>query len=187
MRSVGFGLVIGVLLGTATGTALAQNAEWRPMEFSDLTRPGPMSWIASEIWPDVAARENDYLQKVLKRSLPTGGNSMRALTASVNSAGASYLVSIVLSLDCEAGSNHNAASAESSICPIRISQNVQGRWVTLLTDRACFVDPQDEAAPVANRFDSAQVQFDEKRRVLNVRANIGGIWPATCTRSFPLP
>lgn len=187
MRPVGFGLVIAVLLGTATGTALAQNAEWRPMDFSDLTRPGPMSWIAGEIWPDVAARENDYLQKVLKRSLPAGGNSLRVLTANVNSAGASYIVSIVLSLDCEAGSNHNVASVEPSICPMRISQNMQGRWVTLLTDRACFVDPQDEAAPAANRFDSAQVQFDEKRRVLNVRANIGGIWLATCTRSFPFP
>lgn len=183
MRPVGFGLVIAVLLGTA----LAQNAEWRPMDFSDLTRPGPMSWIAGEIWPDVAARENDYLQKVLKRSLPAGGNSMRVLTASVNSAGASYLVSIVLSLDCEAGSNHNAASAEPSICPIRISQNVQGRWVTMLTDRACFVDPQEATAAAANRFDGAQVQFDEKRRVFNVRANIGGIWLATCTRSFPIP
>ena len=187
MRPVGFGLVIGVLLGATSGTALAQNSDWKAMEFSDLTRPGSMSWIAGEIWPDVAARENDYLQKVLKRSLPAGGNSMRVLTASVNSAGASYLVSIVLSLDCEAGSNHNASSAEPSICPMRISQNVQGRWVTLLTDRACFVDPQDEAASAANRFDSAQVQFDEKRRVLNVRANIGGIWLATCTRSFPIP
>jgi len=187
MRPVRYGLLMPVLLIAATGTAFAQIAEWRPMEFSDLTRPGPMSWIAGEIWPDVAARENDYLQKVLKRSLPAGGNSMRVLTASVNSAGASYLVSIVLSLDCEAGSNHNAASAEPSICPIRISQNVQGRWVTLLTDRACFVDPQDATAAAANRFDGAQVQFDEKRRVLNVRANIGGIWLATCTRSFPIP
>ncbi len=105
----------------------------------------------------------------------------------MNSAGASYIVSIVLSLECEAGSNHNVASVEPSICPMRISQNVQGRWVTLLTDRACFVDPQDATAAVANRFDSAQVQFDEKRRVLNIRANIGGIWLATCTRSFPIP
>ncbi|MCZ8272651.1 MAG: hypothetical protein O9314_02720 [Microcystis sp. LE19-4.1E] len=187
MRPVGFGLVIGVLLGATSGTALAQNSDWKAMEFSDLTRPGSMSWIAGEIWPDVAARENDYLQKVLKRSLPAGGNSVRVLTASVNSAGTSYLVSIVLSLDCEAGSNHNAALAEPSICPIRISQNVQGRWETLLTDRACFADPQDATAAAANRFDDAQVQFDEKRRVLNVRANIGGIWLATCTRSFPIP
>lgn len=187
MRTVRIGPLMGVLLCAIGGSAVAQNTEWRPMEFSDLTRPGLMSWIAGEIWPDVAARENDYLQKVLKRSLPAGGTSMRVLTASVNSAGASYLVSIVLSLDCEAGSNHNAASAEPSICPMRISQNVQGRWVTRLTDRACFVDPQDATAAAANQFDGAQVQFDEKRRVLNVRANIGGVWLATCTRSFPIP
>lgn len=187
MKPFSHGALVGVLLAFFSPDLVAHASEWKAMEFADLTQPGPMSWIAGQVWPDVAARENDYLQKVLKRPLPAGGNSLRVLAAQVNGAGAEFVVSVVLSLECEAGSNHNSASAEPSICPMRIARKEQGRWIALLTDRACFVDPQDSAAPAANRFDGAQVRFDEQRRMIHLRANVGGAWLSACTRSFSIP
>jgi hypothetical protein len=187
MRLTRFAVLTGWLLGFAGGGAFAQNSAWKAMEFADLTMPGALSWIAEDVWPDVAARENDYFRKVLKRSLPKGGHSLRVLVTKIQGAGVEYLVSIALSFDCETGANHHGAAAEPSICPLRVARKEQGHWKILVSDRACFVDRQDSSASIANQFDGAEVRYDGQRQAIHLRANVGGTWLATCTRSFDLP
>jgi len=183
-RRVLLSVCLLVLPGAA---ALAKSTEWKTMIHVDLSRPGPMSWLAPEIWPDVSAEENAYLRDVLKRYLPEGGNSLRVEFATFDVDGRSYLVSTVLSLGCETGANNAASSAEPSLCPLRISMKEPSGWKTLVSGKGCFVEPQDGTAPPAHRLDNAQAQFDPVRRVFRLRANIGGNWIAACTRMFPIP
>lgn len=187
MKLVQSALLMGVLLSLSAGRAYAQNAEWKAMVHVDLTRPGPMSWLATEVWPDIAAKENAYVRDVLKRSLPAGGASLRLQHASFEIGEIAYFVSIALSLDCKAGANHKTSSAEPSLCPLRISVKDPGGWKTVVSDRGCYVDPQGSTASAAHQFDGAQMQFDPSRRVIRLRANVGGAWVAACTRSFPIP
>lgn len=187
MKPARTALLMGVLLSLTAGGVGAQNVEWKTMVHVDLTQPGSMSWLATEVWPDIAAKENAYVRDVLKRSLPAGGASLQLQHASFEIGEIAYVVSIALSLDCEVGANHNASGAEHSLCPLRISVKGPGGWKTIVSDRGCYVDPQSSAAPAAHQFDGAQVQVDPSRRVIRLRANVGGVWIATCTRSFPIP
>lgn len=187
MKPARSALLMGVLLCLAAGGVSAQNAEWKAMAHVDLTRPGSMSWLATEVWPDIAAKENAYVRDILKRSLPAGGASLQLQHASFEIGGIAHVVSIALSLDCEAGANHNVSGAEHSLCPLRIAMKGPGGWNTIVSDRGCYVDSQDSTAPAAHQFDGAQVQVDPSRRVIRLRANVGGAWVAACTRSFPIP
>ena len=187
MKPVRCALLMGTLLILTAGGVSAQNAEWKAMAYADLTRPGPMSWLATEIWPDIAAKENAYVRDVLKRSFPAGSASLQLQHASFQIGGIAYVVSIALALDCEAGANHNASGAEHSLCPLRIAMKGSGGWNTIVSNRGCYVDSQGSTAPAVHQFDGAQVQFDPSRREIRLRANVGGAWVAACTRSFSIP
>lgn len=187
MKPARSALLMGVLMGLTAGEAYGQNAEWKAMTHVDLTRPGSLAWLAADVWPDIAAKENAYVRDVLKWSLPAGGASLRLQNASFEIGKIAYVVSIALSLDCEAGANHNASGAEHSLCPLRIAMKGSDGWKTIVSDRGCYVDPQGSTAPAAHQFDGAQVQFDPSRRMIRLRANVGGAWVAACTRSFPIP
>lgn len=187
MKPVRGAIVAVVVLGVMAGKAVAQSTEWKALIPVDLTKPGPMSWIASDIWPDVAAKENAYLRDVLKRQLPAGGASLRLLHALLEGEGSTYSVSVVLTRDCESGANHNASSAEPSVCPMRIARKQADGWKVIAADRGCYVDPQEVSALAAHRHDGAQIQFEPGKKQIRLRANVGGVWNAACTRSLPLP
>lgn len=181
--------VLGLALGLAPAAPVAfgQSAEWKTMEHVDLSRPGPLSWAAKEIWADVVAKENAYLRDTLKRAVPAGGASLRLSYASFEMDGAKYFISVALSLDCEAGGNHNALSSEPSFCPLRISKNAGDGWRTIVSDRGCYVDSSEASGPVSNQMDGAQVRMDLSQRNIMMRANVGGQWVGTCSRTFALP
>ncbi len=91
MRPVGFGLLMGVLLGATSGSALAQNAEWRPMEFRDLRQKSSTDILQTTIWPTEVRSQNDFVEKELKAILPgvTPG-SMRSYRRSNSAISASW-------------------------------------------------------------------------------------------------
>ena len=187
MRPVGFGLLIGVLLGATSGTALAQNAEWRPMEFRDLRQKSSTDFLQTSIWPAEIRVQNDFVEKELKRDLGGRNAWINALVSTFELGDQRLVVSVLTSRQCDNGANHNASGREASVCPLKIALVSGGNVQIAIEDTGCLVEPPEQGAPLANQHDGVQVQFDPARRVVRMRALIGGQWASRCSREFRLP
>lgn len=187
MRPVAFGLVIGVLLGATSGTAFAQNAEWKPMEFRDLRQKSSTDILQTMIWPAEIRSQNDFVEKELKRDLAGRNAWINALVSTFELGDQRLVVSVLTSRQCDNGANHNASGREASVCPLKIAL-VSGANVQIaIEDTGCLVEPPEQGAPLANQHDSVQVQFDPARRVVRMRALVGGQWAPRCSREFRVP
>lgn len=187
MRPVGFGLVIGVLLGATTGTAFAQSAEWRPMEFRDLRQKSSTDILQTTIWPTEIRAQNDFVEIELRRPLAGRNAWINALVSTFAFGDERLVVSVLTSRKCDNGANHNASGREPSVCPLKIALVSGGNVQIAIEDTGCLVEPPEQGAPLTNQHDSVQVQFDPARRVIRMRALVGGQWSPRCSREFRVP
>jgi len=187
MRPVGCGFLIGVLLGATSGSALAQNTEWRPMEFRDLRQKSSTDFLQTSIWPGEIRVQNDFVEKELKRDLGGRNAWINALVSTFELGDQRLVVSVLTSRQCDNGANHNASGREASVCPLKIARVSGGNVQIAIEDTGCLVEPPEQEAPLANHHDSVQVQFDPARRVVRMRALVGGQWAPRCSREFRVP
>ena len=187
MRPVGFGFVIGVLFGATTGTAFAQSTDWRPMEFRDLREKFSTDILQTTIWPTEIRSQNDFIEKELKRDLGGRNAWINALVSTFALGDQRLVVSVLTSRQCDNGANHNASGREASVCPLKIARVSDGNVQIAIEDTGCLVEPPEQGGPLANQHDSVQVQFDPARRVVRMRALVGGQWAPRCSREFPVP
>ena len=160
---------------------------WQVMRFNDLRNRSPLDALQVAVWPDVIREANDYVEKVLKRPLNGRNAWITALSATFRDENRTVLVSTVLSRSCDTGANHAASGIERSICPLRIVLIEKDRAETVLRDAGCYLDPPDAAGPPGNRHDGIHARFDPERRVVSLRALIGGTLAPECSRNYQLP
>jgi hypothetical protein len=178
---------MGVLLGATTGTAFAQSTEWRPMEFRDLREKSSTDILQTTIWSNEIRSQNHFIEKELKRDLGGRNAWINALVSTFALGDQRLVVSVLTSRQCDNGANHNASAREASVCPLKIAL-VSGIDVQIaIEDTGCLVEPPEQGAPLANQHDSVQVQFDPARRVVRMRALVGGQWAPRCSREFRVP
>lgn len=187
MRPVGLGLLMGVLLGATSGAALGQNAEWRPMEFRDLREKSSTDILQTTIWPTEIRSQNDFVEIELRRPLAGRNAWINALVSTFELGDQSLVVSVLTSRQCDNGANHNVSGREASVCPLKIALVSGGNVQIAIEDTGCLVEPPEQGAPLANQHDSVQVQFDPARRVVRMRALVGGQWAPRCSREFRVP
>lgn len=187
MRPVGFGLLMGVLLGATTGTAFAQSTEWRPMELRDLREKSSTDILQTTIWSNEIRSQNDFIEKELKRDLGGRNAWINALVSTFVLGNQRLVVSVLTSRQCDNGANHNASGREASVCPLKITLVSGGNVQIAIEDTGCLVEPPEQGAPLANQHDSVQVQFDLERRIVRMRALVGGQWAPRCSREFRVP
>jgi hypothetical protein len=187
MRPVRFGLLMGVLLGATSGTAFAQSIEWRPMEFRDLRQKSSTDILQTMIWPAEIRSQNDFVEKELKRDLGGRNAWINALVSTFALGDQRLVVSVLTSRQCDNGANHNASGREASVCPLKIVLVSSGNVQIAIEDTGCLVEPPEQGAPLATQHDSVQVQFDPARRVVRMRALVGGQWAPRCSREFRVP
>lgn len=183
-RRVLLSVCLLVLPGAA---ARAMSAEWKPMEFRDLREKSTTDILQTGIWAAEIREQNAYVQNELKRPLGDRNAWINALVASYPMGGDRLVVSILTSRKCDNGANHNASGIEASVCPLKIAV-VSGNSVKVAVEAsACFLDPPEREAPLANQHDAVQIQFDPDRRMVRMRALVGGQWVPQCFREFRVP
>jgi hypothetical protein len=178
---------MGVLLCVIGGSAVAQNTEWKAMEFRDLRQKSSTDILQTMIWPAEIRAQNDFVEKELER--PLGGRNawINALVSTFTLGEQRLVVSVLTSRQCDNGANHNASGREASVCPLKIALVSGGNVQIAIEDTGCLVEPPEQGAPLANQHDSMQVQFDLERRIVRMRALVGGQWAPRCSREFRVP
>lgn len=187
MRLTRYAVLAGALFCWGTGNVVAQSAEWKAMEFYDLREKSTTDILQTKIWPAEIRAQNDYVEKELGQ--PLGGRNawINALAATLSLGDQRLIVSVLTSRKCDNGANHNASGREASICPLKIALVSGGNVQIALQDTGCLIEPPEQGTSLANQHDSVQVQFDPNRRLLRMRALVGGQWVPHCSREFRVP
>ncbi|MCA3185261.1 MAG: hypothetical protein INH13_16890 [Cupriavidus sp.] len=187
MKPFSHGALVGVLLAWIAANAVAQEGQWKTMEIRDLRERSSTDVLQTKIWSAEVRAQNDYVQNELGRSLGGRNALISASVATFAMGEQQLLVSALTSRDCDNGANHNASGREASVCPLKIALVSSGTVQVIQTDTGCLVEPAEPGAPLANQHDSVQVQFDPNRRILRMRALVGGQWVSSCSREFRVP
>jgi len=175
---------VAVVVGCMAGSAIAQNTEWKAMEYRDLREKSASDILQTTIWSAEIKAQNDSLEKETGRSLRGRNAWIGALIQSFDLDGRRLVISMLTSRKCDNGANHFASGREPSVCPLKIALVAGGNVRVVAEATGCLLEPPERDAPTVHQHDNVQVQFDAKQRLVRMRALIGGKWTPQCLREF---
>jgi hypothetical protein len=159
---------------------------WQPMMFHDLRTPSKQDPLQTIVWPDVIARENDYVTTTLKRPLDGKNAFVTALSSTYRDEDRTIFISTVLSRDCDSGANDKGADIEPSVCPLRIVVMRNGQVLLTKTETGCYADHSDPDLPARNRNDDSYTRFDPSTATISFRTSVGGRDVPRCAHTYSI-
>lgn len=158
---------------------------WRPVSYSDLTKPSPATATFADIWKDEIYANNKAYRETGDFRF-AGGNAPATEAHFVIWSPTKSVVLSILNTATRCTSKHADASVRIKLCPMRlvIYEGIRAR--VLDADRGCFLE-LDRSAGQGTAIAAAYAAYDVPSRTVKTGLLIKGQAVDGCSHGIPLP